>query len=255
MNWQQLQTIALNTYRETIRDKLLYSLIGFAVLVIAATWLAGTVSLGQDIRVIKGFGLTAILVFLLIITLFVGTQLVYRELERRTIYLVLSKPLKREVFILGKFFGLVLTLFVSSLIMAILFIILLYMRSKAIDAATLLAILFIFLEAVLLTAVGILFSTFSTPLASAVYTFSLFLIGHSSTTIYSIAIKSGGLVKGILLTVYYLFPNLEKFNLRNFAVYQILPQSHVLVFALLYFIAYVSLALLMSVLAFRKYEF
>lgn len=250
-----LWAISLNTFRETIRDKFLYSLIGFAVLVISASLLAGSVSLGQDARVIQNFSLTAMLVFLLIITYFIGTQLVWREIERKTIYLVLTKPVTRETFYLGKFFGLCLTILVAGIIMSVMFISVLAIKTGSVPVAAYFAIGAIILEAWLLTAVSLLFSSFTSPLASSIYTFGITLIGHGSTTIWILSQKANPFLKGVLETVYYLFPNLEKFNLRNDVVFNLSPDATQVGMIVLYFAGYTFFLLLLGLTAFRKNEF
>jgi len=250
-----VKAIALNTFRETIRDRLLYSLVGFAVLVIAASLLAGSVSLGQDARVIQDFSLTAMLVFLLIITYFIGTQLVFREIERKTIYLVLSKPVSRETFYLGKFLGLCLTILVAGLAMAVMFLAVLSLKTHQVPTAAYFAVGAIILEAWLLTAVSLLFSAFTSPLSSAIYTFGVTLIGHSSATIWLLSQRSHSVLKSILEGVYYLFPNLEKFNLRNDVVFNLHPGLTQVTTILLYFAGYTVFLLLLGLAAFRRDEF
>lgn len=247
--------IARNTFRETIRDRVLYSLIAFGVVVIAATLLAASVSLGQEVRVIQSFGLTAMLIFLLIITIFIGTQLVWREIERKTIYMVLSKPLSRDVFYLGKFAGLCLTILVVTLIMGSVFIGLVALKTKSVTGIQVEAIMMMLLEAWLLTAVGMLFSTFTSPLASAVYTFSLALIGHASASLFVIAMKSKPVVRYLLEFVYYVFPNLGKFNLRNEVIFNAPITFDYLWPTLLYFIGYTVAFLLLGMAIVRKHEY
>jgi ABC-type transport system involved in multi-copper enzyme maturation permease subunit len=255
-SWQVLRAIIVNTFRETIRDKVLYSLIAFAALSIIASLLAGSVSLGQDARVIEDFGLMAILVFLLIITIFIGTQLVYREIERRTVYLTLSKPVNRDVFYLGKFLGLALTIALSALIMGLIFVIMLYARTGIFSVAALWAIGFVMLEAWLLTALGLLFSAFTSPLASAVYTFCLVLIGHSSTTIWLLIQKTNSvIIKYVLEAVYFIFPNLEKFNLRNEVVFGFSPDATQVLAVVFYFLGYTLALLILGMAVFRRHEF
>ncbi|QQG50337.1 MAG: ABC transporter permease subunit [Candidatus Berkelbacteria bacterium] len=247
--------IARNTFKETIRDRVLYSLIGFAVIVIAASLLAASVSLGQETRVIQSFGLTAMLVFLLIITIFIGTQLVWREVERRTIYMVLSKPVSREAFYLGKFLGLCLTILVVMLIMGAVFVALVGYKTKAVSGVQIAAIVMMMVEAWLLTAVGMLFASFTSPLASAVYAFALALIGHSATSIYIIAAKSTGFAKYMLEAVYYAFPNLEKFNLRNEVIFNAPLDFSYFWTAMLYFVGYTAAMLLLGIAIVRKHEY
>lgn len=253
-HWRPIAVIALNTFRETVRDKLLYSLVGFAGLVIAASLLAGSVSLGQDVRVIQDFSLTAMFVFLLIIILFIGTQLLRREVERKTIYLVLSKPISRESFFLGKYFGLCLTVTVSALIMAVIFFSLLYYKTHVFPAAALWAVGFLILEAWLLTAVGLLFGSFASPISSAIYTFTLALIGHSSTTIWQVAEKAPSVLSYLLKFIYFIFPNLEKFNLRNEVIFNFQPDLTQILLVIGYFVGYTTVLLILGILAFRRHE-
>lgn len=253
--FRKIGVITINTFRETVRDKLLYSLVAFAALVIAASLLAGSVSLGQDVRVITDFGLTAILIFLLIITLFISTQLVWREVEHKTIYLALTKPISRDQFYLGKFFGLCLTIAVSAGIMGAIFLTLLYTKTNTVSVSAIWAIVFLLMEAWLLTALGLLFSAFASPVASAIYTLCLVLIGHASSSLLLIAQKSSSILKSILEVVYYVFPNLEKFNLRNEVVYNFQPDTTQILSVLGYFVAYTAILLIAGAAIFRQDEF
>ena len=253
--FNKIWLITLNTFRETVRDRLLYSLIIFALLSIAASYLAGTVSLGQDVRVIEDFSLTAMFVFLLIITIFIGTQLVYREIERRTIYLILPKPISREAFYLGKFFGLCLTITVAGLIMGVLILSLVYYKGHFVPTSAIWAVIFTILEMWLLTALGLLFSSFTAPIASAIYTFSLVLIGHSGNSIMFIAQKNNVVLKYILEFVYYVFPNLEKFNLRNEVAFNIHLAPTQYLTSLGYFLVYTLALLFFGLAIFRRNEF
>ncbi len=247
--------IARNTFKETIRDRILYSLLAFAVLAIAGSWLAGSVSLGQETRVIQNFGLTAMLVFLLVITIFIGTQLVYREVERKTIYMVLTKPVSRDAFYLGKFLGLALTLTVVTAVMGAAFLGLVALKTNTVSAIQVVAIGLMLFEAWLLTAVGMLFSSFTAPLSSAIYTFCLALIGHASTVLLAISEKSAPIVGSIIQFVYYVFPNLEKFNLRNEVVFGA-PVDWVFVgWGAAYAVVYTGALLLFGIAIIRRHEF
>jgi len=253
---KKILVIARNTFRETIRDRILLLIIVFAVIVLAATLLAASVSLGQELRVIESFGLTALLLFLVIITIFLGTQLVFREIERKTIYLSLTKPISREEFYLGKFFGLAATVAVAGVIIGAALIGLLLAKHQAVALPALaLTVLFCILECWLLISVSLLFSAFTSPLASAVYTFALFLIGHSSTTIWLLSQKSAPTLRYLLEGLYYLFPNLEKFNLRNEVIYALVPQGAQIWAVALYFVGYTTALILLGMAAFRRNEF
>lgn len=247
--------VARNTFRETIRDRILYLLVAFGVVVIAASLLAGSVSLGQEVRVIQNFGLTAMLVFLLVITIFIGTQLVYREIERKTVYMLLTKPVSRDTFYLGKFVGLALTIAVVTAIMGVAFLALVAFKTKTIAPVQVVAIFMMMVEAWLLTAVGMLFSTFTAPLSSAVYTLCLALIGHSSTALLAIAAKQTESVKYILQFIYYVFPNLEKFNLRNEVVFAAPIDWTFVGLGLGYAVVYTAALLCLGLAVIRKHEF
>jgi ABC-type transport system involved in multi-copper enzyme maturation permease subunit len=114
-----IATIALNTYRESVRDRVLYNLVFFAVILIGASYLIGQLTAGQDVKIIKDLGLSAIALFGLFIAVFIGIGLVSKEVERRSVYALLAKPVRREQLILGKYTGLVLTLFVNIAIMVV----------------------------------------------------------------------------------------------------------------------------------------
>lgn len=250
-----INVVALNTFKETVRDKVLYSLVVFAILSIFASILAGSVSLGQEVRVIQNFSLTAMLVFLVIITIFIGTQLVFREIERKTIYFSLSKPISREQFFLGKFFGLALTVLICGLIMLTLIVGLLYYKTDSVSVPLIAAGGFVIIEAWLLIALGLLFSSFTSPLASAVYSLCLVLIGHSSSIIWTISQRSQDGLKQLLEVIYFVFPNLEKFNLRNEVVFNFGPDPIQVVAVLAYFLGYTTVLLLLGMSIFRRHEF
>ncbi len=184
-------TIALNVFRESVRDKVLYNLVLFAVLMIGASYLIGQLTAGQDIKIIKDLGLSATSIFGLFIAVFIGVGLVWKEVERRSIYSLLAKPITRVDFLLGKYAGLVLTLLVNLCVMAVaLFAVLGSMTllgsptltaaldAPALDPRLLLAIALIFVELALVTAIALFFSTFSSPMLSAAFTFGLFIVGQ-----------------------------------------------------------------------------
>jgi len=253
---RKIIVIARNTFRETVRDRILLLIIVFAVIVLVASLLAASVSLNQELRVIESFGLTSLLLFLVIITIFLGTQLMFREVERKTIYFTLTKPISREEFYLGKFLGLAATVAVAGVLIGIALVGLLLVKKQPLALPALsLTILFCILESWLLISVSLLFSAFTSPLASAVYTFALFLIGHSSTTIWLLSQKSAPALRYALEGAYYLLPNLEKFNLRNEVIYALVPQGVQIGAVVLYFIGYTSALILLGIAAFRHNEF
>src|SRR5690242_1871741 len=172
--------IAANTFREAVRDRVLYNLIAFALLISAAAILVGQISIDVERLVVVNLGLTAVSIFGIVIAIFIGIGLVSKEIEKRTLYAVLARPVRRWEIIVGKFLGLVGTLAVNTFFMAIgFFAALLYLVHKfqGSDASLLAAFYFIVLQFVIVTALALLFSSFSSPLLSAVFAFSLFIIG------------------------------------------------------------------------------
>lgn len=252
---RKLWAVARNTIRETTRSRFWAVVVVFALLMIGASVLAGSISLGQDKRVIIDFSLTFILIFLLVMTVFVGTQTLNQEIEQRTIYLALTKPISRDQFYLGKFVGLCVTTALSAMMMGALFLAVLYLKTKTFELVTLWAIGGLIVEVWLLTALGLLLASFTTPLASTIYTLTLTLIGHASLTIWTIAQKSPAVTRGLLTLVYYIFPNLEKFNFRNEVVYNLHPDGRQLAFIGLYFVAYTGVLLIAGLAVFRRHEF
>src|SRR6202046_3548771 len=171
--------IASNTFREAVRDRVLYNLIAFALLLSGAAILVGQISIEIEKLVVINLGLTAVSLFGVVIAIFMGIGLVSKEIEKKTLYTVLSRPVRRWEFVVGKFFGLTGTLVVNTFFMAIgVFLALLYVAHKFEkgDVWILLALYFIVLEFLIVCALALFFSSFSTPLMSAVFTFALFVI-------------------------------------------------------------------------------
>lgn len=253
---RNILAIAQNTFRESIRDRILYVIFVFAVLMLVASLLAGSISLDQDVKVIKDFGLASIFLFSTLMAVFIGTNLVYKEIDKRTIFLILSKPIKRSEFIVGKFAGLALTMLAIIAIMTIFFLALVRIKTGGWDPLLLEAIALNYIELLIIIALTITFSAFTAPLSSAVYAVLVFLIGHSMSTIWHIAISSSNVfLKYTLEGVYYIFPNLEKFNVRNTVSYGIGLSGEQALWSIGYALIYVVFLLFMAVVILRRQEF
>ncbi|MBN1566441.1 MAG: ABC transporter permease subunit [Acidobacteria bacterium] len=211
--------IAGNTYRENIRDKVLYNLILFALIMILSSLALGKLTLGNETKVIVDLGLSSISIFGMLIAIFIGIGLVYKELEKRTVYALLAKPVHRYEWILGKYLGLLFTLLVNLAIMTVgLALAMLY--TGQIDAGGYLrllpAVYLIFLSLALITALALLFSTFSTPALSALFTFFLWIIGHFSRDLLSFGeLTESAAVRGLCRILYYVIPNLSNFQIMD----------------------------------------
>lgn len=252
----RIMALALNTFREAIRDKILYSLLFFALLMIGSSVLVGRLTLGEYAKIIQDVGLGAINLFGVLIAIFVGIQLVSREVERRTIYTVLSKPIYRAQFVVGKFAGLALTLLVQVAIMTLGFLLLVKFSTGDWPWNLLVAIGLIFLELLVLTAFAVLFSCFTTPTLSGLFTGSVFLIGHLSDDIVHYGRESEAVwVQKLSELCWYVLPNLENFNIKNQAVHQVpLPEGHILS-AVVYGVVYLSAVLLLASAVLERRDF
>jgi len=261
--------IAINVFRESVRDKVLYNLVLFAILLIAASLLIGELTAGQDVKIIKDLGLTATSIFGLFIAVFIGIGLVSKEVERRSIYSLLAKPITRSQLVVGKYAGLALTLAVNIAVMAAAqYVVLAYMRwgippnvertwdAPAIDPALLVAIALILVELMLVTAIAVFFSTFSTPLLSAALTFALFIVGHFSADLRNFQnVVESPAVGRIARGLYWVLPNLAQFDVKASVVHgQRVPAGYVAV-AVAYAAVYIALLLTISTSVFTRRDF
>ena len=253
----RILTIARNTFREAVRDRVLYNLVLFVLLITVSAVFIGELTAGQEARTIVNFGLNAMLIFGAFISIFVGVSLVSKEIEKRTVYAIFSKPIGRGEFIIGKYLGLCLTLFVNVLIMGVgVSLALFYVGGSSLAFSIWGAIFLIFLELTILTAVSILFSSFSSPALSALLTFFIFIIGHFSASLRDLATNIGSqTAKFVFDAIYYLLPNLSFYTFATNAAYGDFPPSSMLLGATFYAIFYVSILLAITVLIFSRRNF
>jgi len=240
-----------------VRDRVLYNLILFVLLIVACAILLGDLTDGQEVRTVTNIGLNAMLLFGTFIAIFVGVGLVSKEVEKRTVYGIFSKPVRRYEFVLGKYLGLCLTLLVNVAIMGIgLSLALVYVGGNSQVGIIWGAIFLIFLELAIVTAVAMVFSSFSTPALSALLTFIVFLIGHLSSSLRDLAQSlPSKSAQFILEAVYWLMPNLANFSFRTEAANGMFPNSAMLIGGTLYAIVYAAILLLISATIFSKRNF
>jgi ABC-type transport system involved in multi-copper enzyme maturation permease subunit len=214
---RRVLAIASNTYRETVRDKILYNLILFALIMILSSIVLGQLTLGNEEKVILDLGLSAVSIFGMLISIFIGIGLVYKELEKRTVYALLAKPVHRYELILGKYIGLLFTLLVNLAVMMVGLQLALWYAGKAGPAAHLRilpAVFMIFLSLAITTALALLFSTFSTPALSALFTFFLWIVGHFGKDLQSFGeLTKSASVSWVCRILYYVLPNLANFSI------------------------------------------
>jgi len=212
----RILAIAHNTFREAVRDRVLYNLVLFVLLLTGAAIFIGELSGGQERKIIVDLGLSAMLLFGVFIAIFVGVGLVYKEIERRTVYSIFSKPVGRGEFIVGKYLGLCLTLLVNVIVMGAGVSLALVYVSRGWDPMIPRiwpAVLLIYVELMILTGVTLLFSSFSSPALSALLTFFVFIIGHFSADLKSLSVSMGSTsTRWLFGALYYLLPNLANYS-------------------------------------------
>ena len=251
----RIYCIATNTFREAVRDRVLYNLIAFALLLSGAAVLVGQISLDIERLVVINLGLTAVSLFGIVIAIFIGIGLVAKEIDKRTLYTVLSRPVRRWEFIAGKFFGLAGTLVVNTFFMAIgVFGALMYVSHhlQASDGGVLVALYFIVLQFVVITALALLFSSFSSPLLSAVFTFSLFVIGSFAEDLRGFAKLAHGLPGWLATGAAYLVPNFSALNVINQVAHGEPVSSQLIAYNTAYALIYSLAVLSGAVLIFER---
>lgn len=254
--FNRIYGVALNTFRESLRDRVLVALIVIAVIVMGSAKVIQPVAMGEAEKIIKDLGLSAITLFSVLVAVLVGGRLVYREVEKRTIYLLLARPVRRQEFILGKYLGLILVLLVSLALMTVGFYLVLLITGVKPEPRLLLAVVMTVFELVLLTAVAVVFSTFVTPIASAVFTFVVYFIGHSTHLLKQLAAMTPSpIVKFLALLMYYLLPNLSNFNIRAEVVHGVPLNPEAFLLSAGYAFVYTFALLLISMAVFNRRDF
>jgi ABC-type transport system involved in multi-copper enzyme maturation permease subunit len=261
---KRILTIARNTFRENIRDKVLYNLILFALIMILSSLALGQLALGNEQKVLLDLGLASISILGMLISIFIGIGLVYKEIEKRTVYALIAKPVRRYELIVGKYMGLLFTLLVNLAIMTV-----------GLEAALLFAgrigagghlrilpaICMIFLSFAVVTALALLFSTFSTPALSALFTFSLWIAGHFGKDLQSLGeITKSAATKWICNILYYVLPNFANFgvdsrNIIQDGLYYKPLDFHSVLGAALYCMLYCAIVISLAVSIFMRRDF
>jgi Cu-processing system permease protein len=261
-----VRAIALAVFRESVRDKVFYNLLLFACVLVAASFLIGQLTAGQDVKIIKDLSLAATSFFGLFIAVFVGIGLVWKEVERRSVYNLLSKPVLRHQLVLGKYFGLLLTLAVNVAVMALVIYGVLAVLQWTLPAGTikagdtlpadprlLIAVFLVFAQLSIVVALALFFSTFASPMVSAALTFGLYVIGHFNADLKNFeAIVPSKAVGWLARGLYYLLPNLAPFDVKAQVVHgQAVPLGYVGL-TLAYAAVYVTALLVAACVIFRR---
>lgn len=248
--------IALNAFRESLRDKILYNLVLFAGLLIGLSVLLADLTITEHHKMIADMGLAAINLIGVVIAIFIGISLVNKEIERRTIYTIMARPISRTIFIMGKYFGLALTLFVNLAIMLAVFLVTLWLYQAQIGLPLFQAVLLIFVEILVVTSIALFFSTFSSSTLSAILTLGIYVIGHLTTDLRSVAAKSeSGAARALVDVLYYLSPNLEMLNIKGQAALGIPVTLSYEVTAVAHGLLYVGFLLTSACVIFQRRDF
>lgn len=255
----RISAIARNAFREAVRDRVLYNLVLFVLLLTAASIFIGELSGGQERKIIVDLGLSAMLLFGMFISIFVGVGLVYKEIERRTIYAVFSKPVGRGEFLVGKYLGLCFTLLVNVVVMGLGVCLALLYVSRGWDPlihTVWPAVFLIYLELMLLTAVALLFSSFSSPALSALLTFMIFIAGHFSADLKVLAASLGSTAaRWFFTSLYYILPNLANYSFITPAAHGRAPAAGFVFASTLYAFVYIAVILAAATLIFSRRNF
>jgi len=251
----RILSIAVNTFRENLREKLLYNLLFFALLMIGSSILLSRITLGDYHRLILDLGLASINLFGVLIAIFVGIGLVSKEVDRKTIYTIVSKPIPRYEFLLGKYGGLVITLFANTVVMVVGLLIVLQVMGVPITSLVFKSLALIFLELMVITAVAVLFSTFTSATLSAIFTLAVYVIGHLSGDLKEFAKKLDEVSQMVVNAIYYTLPNLERFNLKGHVIHHLDFGMADMALTLAYGLTYAAFLLLLASVIFQRRDF
>lgn len=252
----RIAAIALHAFKESVRDRILYALLVFALAMIAASVVLARLSVGGEIKIIKDLGLAACSAVGSLIAIFVGIGLVYKEIERRSIYVLMTKPVRRSQVVLGKFAGLALTLLVNVAVMAASLLALARLLEGRWSPELLVAVALIYVELLILTAIALFFSTFSTPTLSAIFALALTIVGHMSQDLRAFAARFGGTgLRATVETVYHVLPNFAALDVKAIVARGGLPSADQVAGAAVYGVAYIAALLAAAVLVFGRRDF
>jgi ABC-type transport system involved in multi-copper enzyme maturation permease subunit len=248
--------VALNTFREAVRDRVLYNLVFFALLLMAAAVAVGQISIGIEETVIVSLGLSAISVMGLLISIFIGVALVSKEMDKRTLYALLAKPLRRWEFLLGKFGGLVLTLAVNTAAMAAgLLLVMLYVKHSLErgETAVLVAVYFIWLKLALVVALALMFSCFTTPLLAILFTVGLYIVGLYVQELRNLPVEvMSPAMAAFTKWLSYLLPNFENYNVMALAAHGRAVPGALILQNTLYTVIYCAIVLTAAAAVFSR---
>jgi ABC-type transport system involved in multi-copper enzyme maturation permease subunit len=247
--------IALNTFREAIRDRILYLLLVFALILIGSSRLLALITVGAETKIVKDLGLSAIAVSGVLTSIFVGVSLVFKEIEKRTLYTLLASPVRRWQFVVGKYFGLLCVIVMNVAVMAAALGALVATRGEA-PWPLGPAVVLIVVQLAVVTAFAVLFSSFTNPILSAVGTVVVYVVGQLAWSFDLLEARvAAGWTKRLCEVISYLLPNLDRLDVKAQAVHGLtLPDGYVAA-GIAYGAGYSLAVLLLACLVFERRDF
>lgn len=257
MNFTRILTIAKNSFQEVIRDRILYFIGFFTLLLILAQRIIPEIAAGTHEKILLDFGIGAIALMSVTIAIFVGTAMINKEIEQRTLLMLVPKPISRAEFILGKHLGLVAVLAVVLTIMMAIYLAMLGLSDIAFPLKALaITAVYLLLELGLLTGIALLFGVFTSSILATLLSFGVYLMGHFSQDLVELGkLSENESIKSLTTSLYLILPDLSRLDLKNEAVYGLLPDTGDLLANALYGLLYTALVLVISITIFARKEF
>lgn len=252
----RILAICENTFKEGLRQKTLLILVVFAVLVIVISAFLEPFALGEVSKIVRDIGLAATSFFSVLVVIIIGSALIRKDIEKRTIFTVITKPVKRSEIIIGKFIGLLLLIIIIQVMMTIIQQLAIFIFEGMFDLTLLLALPFSLIEIMILLGILLIFSSFSSPTLSAIMGVIFYIIGHASPDLKLFADQSKiPIMKYITYGFYYILPNLENFNYRLEIVHKLPLYADQLTFSIVYGMIYTIFLVYLTILVFEGREF
>jgi ABC-2 type transport system permease protein len=257
MNIKSIIAIASNGFREVIRDRILYVLGFFVLLLVLASRILPPIAVGTDGKIFLDLGIGAMNLLAVIVAIFVGTGLINKEIEKKTVLILIPKPITSTEFILGKHLGLSAVLVTLVLAMSIIYFAM--MSLLRIDYPFLsltIAIGYILLELALLVAISMTFGVFTSSILATLFSFGVYLMGHSTRDLLKLGqMTENPGIQQITKGLFMILPDLERMNLKNDAVYNLLPSNGELLSSFIYGVLYIIILLVITINIFSRRQF
>lgn len=249
----RIAAVAQNTFREAVRDKVLYVLLFFALATLVGSKALGWISIGQEIKIVKDFSLASVSVFGVLIAIFVGTSLVYKEIDKRTIYTIICRPMARYEFVVGKYLGMAMLLGAVTSVMGMIAAAYVWFLGGVVDATYFYALVLIYWELLMVTAFATLFSSLTSPILGAIIVFSIYVVGHATGILIDLpAHFDNTKTKAVLEFLYYLIPNFSNFNIRAEAANNVPVAAGYVLWSMAYGTVYTGMLLVLAAVAFEN---